>query len=115
MKPNNGHKRSAAWLGYIPLSKDTPIPQNVEEIKLHHAEHGPINLTVEKPFRVWVSPIETTPDGNNKQASLAAYQKLLTEAIGTVKHAKGQYVMYVKYETNGPEIWLGGLIYKISR
>lgn len=108
-------KRELMMLGYIPLSKDTPIPQTVEEIQLKHAEHGPINTKVEKPFRVWVSPIERSEEVDSSKWSLTAYQKLLTESVNTIAGAKGNFVLYVEYDKLDLNVQLIGMVYKVGK
>lgn len=99
-------------LGYIPISKETQIPQTLEEIRLKTHIGGPINVKLTQPFRVKVSPIETLTD-DESAAVLKAYQELLTEAIQVVAGAKKSFVLYVGHISFKHDHQFVGMIFKL--
>lgn len=100
-------------LGYVPISKETPIPQKLEDVRLKTHIGGPINMKLTQPFRIKVSPIETLTD-DEPAAVLTAYQKLLAEAIQVVAGAKkSRFVLYVGHISFKVDHQFVGMIFKL--
>lgn len=100
--------------GFVYISKDMEIPQDLKDVNLIPFDKGPINTMVEKPFRIWKSPVSVYAHKTTKDATLLAYQKLLFEVIRSVGQAKGDFVLYVEVRSLRQETELVGGVYKLA-
>lgn len=115
MNLSKQHVEKVLPLGYVLITKDMKLPTTFEEIKFLPFDQGPINTRVEKPFRIWDSPIDSSPESEPHQAALDAYRSLLVTAWRAVKGIKkGSFVLYVEHRALNLDSKLVGGIFKYA-